>query len=34
MTLKKDFDEAFANFIKENKIDFRYIELMETGESN
>ena len=30
---EKDF-EAFANFIKENKIDFRFIELMETGESN
>ena len=29
---EKDF-ETFANFIKENKIDFRFIELMETGDS-
>ena len=28
---KKDFDQ-WANFIKKNKIDFRYIELMQTGD--
>ena len=30
---EKDFD-IFGNFIKDNKIDFRFIELMETGENN
>ena len=29
---EKDF-ETFSDFIKENKIDFRFIELMETGEN-
>ena len=29
---EKDF-EAFANFIENNKIDFRFIELMETGDN-
>lgn len=29
---KKDF-EIFSNFIKDNKIDFRFIELMETGDN-
>jgi len=29
---EKDF-EAFANFIEDNKIDFRFIELMETGDN-
>ena len=29
---EKDFD-IFSNFIKNNKIDFRYIELMETGDN-
>jgi len=29
---EKDF-EAFANFIGNNKIDFRFIELMETGDN-
>ena len=28
----KDF-EAWSKFIKENKVDFRYIELMQTGEN-
>ena len=30
---EKDF-EAFANFIENNKIDFRFIELMETGDNS
>ena len=29
---EKDFDQ-WANFIQQNKIDFRYIELMQTGDS-
>ena len=31
-TSKKDFN-SWANFIKKNKIDFRYIELMQTGDN-
>jgi len=30
---EKDF-EAFANFVENNKIDFRFIELMETGDNS
>ena len=32
MIKKKDFDK-WAEFIKTNEIDFRYIELMQTGDN-